>query len=164
MALEKKLSAGTAHLMAALRVRIDKELDGEPMRGDMETTMDNTELADMLEGYRTTTTIGERAVSVDDIEAVGNFRRDIQNAVRVYAGDVGHDYMVAHQDADSYRLTLSTQDNALSIQSAFYRPGREEQGNTNFISITDQWAGDDEDKAIEAHLKGLTKKLAAGKQ
>lgn len=164
MSLTKKLSPGTAHLLARLKLEVEEALGGEPMPGDLEITQTKVQVAAELEGYRTTTDAGERGVSVDDIQAVSNYRRDKQNAVRIFGGDAGHDYMQANQESDSYRITVATENNELSIQSAFYRPGKEEQGNTNFISITDQWAGDDEDKAIEAHLKGLTRKLAAGKK
>jgi hypothetical protein len=160
MAIQKKLSKGTTHLLARLEAEVKAVIGDDKMPGDLEITLDNAKLGEVLTDYRTTTSVGERAVTVDDIEAVGNFRRDLQNATRMFAGDTGLTYMQTNEDADSYRITVNTQDNALSVQSAFFRPGKEEQGNTNFVSITDQWTGSDEDKAIENHLKGLTKTLA----
>jgi len=166
MAIQKKLSKGTAHLLAQLQNEVKETvLVGDAkMPGDLEVTLSNTKLAEWQKDYRVTTTLGERGVSVDDIEAVGLWRRDLQNATRMFGGDNGVEYLEEHADADSFRITVNTEDNALSVQAAFYRPGKEEQGNTNFISITDQWAGSDEDKAIENHLKGLTKRLASGKK
>lgn len=166
MAITKKLSKGTAHLLAQLQNEVKETvLVGDAkMPGDLEVTVSNGKLEEWQKDYRTTTAKGERSVSVDDIEAVGNWRRDMQNAVRMFGGDNGVEYLEEHTDSDSFRVTLNTEDNALSIQAAFYRPGKEEQGNTNFISITDQWAGSEEDKAIENHLKGLTKRLAGGKK
>lgn len=164
MSVTKKLSVGTAHLLAQLQAEVKATLGDEPMPGDLEITLSNEKLSAGLVEYKTVTDLGERGVSYDDIQAVGNFRRDLQNASRVFTGDTGLPYMEANAEADSYRFTVNNTELGLSVQSAFYRPGREEQGNTNFVSITDQWEGSDEDKAIEAHLKGLTKQLAGTKK
>lgn len=164
MSVMKKLSVGTAHLLAQLQASVKETIGDEPMPGDLEITLDKPKLEAALTDYRTVTDLGERGVSFDDIQAVGNFRRDLQSASRVFTGDTGLPYMEANAEADSYRFTVNNEELGLSVQSAFYRPGREEQGNTNFVSITDQWEGSDEDKAIEAHLKGLTKQLAGVKK
>jgi hypothetical protein len=160
MALEKKLSPGTKALLSQLNKSVAEHLgeDGE-MVGDLEISWDKPKLEDALINYTTTTDLGERGVSFDDIQAVNNFRRDEQNAVRVFTGDTGAEHMEKNPNADSFRVTLNNPSVGISVQAAFYRPGREEQGNTNFVSITDEWEGNDEDKAIEEHLKSLTKGL-----
>jgi hypothetical protein len=164
MSVQKKLSVGTAHLLAQLQASVKETVGEEPLPGDLEITLDKPKLANALTDYRTVTDSGERGVSIDDLQAVGNFRRDLQNATRMFAGDNGVTHMETNAEADSFRFTVNNEELGLSVQAAFYRPGREEQGNTNFVSITDQWEGSDEDKAIEAHLKGLTKQLAGTKK
>lgn len=160
MALEKKLSPGTQALMSQIRKSVKEHLGEEgEMVGDLEISWDKPKLEDALINYTTTTDIGERGLSFDDIQAVGNFRRDLQNATRAYAGDTGSEFMTANANSDSFRVTVDNPSIGVSVQAAFYRPGREEQGNTNFVSITDEWEGNDEDKAIEEHLKALTKGL-----
>lgn len=165
MAIEKKLSVGTSLLLKNLTAEIAETLNGEKPSGDLEVTFNRPGLTVMLDGYTTKISTGETlSVGVDDIEKVGNFRRDFQQATRLYAGDAGLTHLEENSDADSFRLTATLADLGTSVQAAFFRPGKEEQGNTNFVSITDAWDGSAEDKAVEEHLKGLSKKLGSGKK
>jgi hypothetical protein len=163
MSIKKNLSTGSALLLKNLTTAIDATLGGEKPPSDLEVSLDNKTLADVLDGYVTTTDVGERAVTVDDLQAVGNFRRDFQQVTRIYNGDAGVEHMEANVDATSFRTTVNLGNLGTSVQAAFFKPGKEDQGNTNFVSITDAWDGSDEDKAVEAHLKSLSQRLVAKK-
>ena len=163
MSIEKKLSTGTALLFANLKKECDDVVTAEGAGGDHEIVIAGEKLGELLEGYTTKVSTGEEvSVTPLDIEKVGNFRRDFQNASRLFTAEHGHAYLGKNEEAESFRATFNLADSGLSVQSAFFRPGKEDSGSTNFVSITDAWTGSDEDKAIESHLKSLSRKLAKG--
>lgn len=166
MSVEKKLSPSAVHLLNKIKPHHAK-LAGEDGKvpHDARIKLDRDQTIELLDGYTTKVSDGtERGVSIGDLEAAGNFRRDMQNAGRVLTGDFGHDTMLADPECSDVRLSVEIEPLGTTIESAFYRPKQGEQASTNFVSITDEWDGNDDDKAIEAHLKKLTQKLSGYKK
>lgn len=163
MSIQKKLSVGTTVLLANLQKEINEDDVRALKSSDINIEITEEKLGGLLEGYKTTIDGAEHSVSVLDVQKVANFRHDYQQAARVLGADLGHVHMSENEEAESFRLTFNTDlcgNKELSVQTAFFRPGKEDSGNCNFVSITDTWNADDEDKAVDAHLKSLTKKLA----
>lgn len=163
MTLKTKLSAGTSLLLSRLQAEVNAEEIAAMAVSDISLDMNKDKLATLLEGYTTTVSgVENLTVTVQDVEKVANFRHDYQQALRVHGANIGATYMEDNAEAESFRITLNTElagNKELSVQTAFFRPGKEDQGNCNFVSITDTWEADDEDKAVDAHLKSLTKRL-----
>lgn len=162
MAIEKKLSAGTATLLRNLAKEISEDDVRALKSSDINIEIPENKLGALLDGYKTVIDGQEHEVSVLEVQKVTNFRHDYQQATRVHGANLGAIHMAEVPEAESFQLSFNTDlcgNKEMSVRTAFFRPGKEDQGNCNFVSITDIWDADEEDKAVDAHLKGLAKKL-----
>lgn len=122
----------------------------------------------LVSNYSTTLGNGEeRGVTTGDIEAVGNFHRDMHSAVRLLAGQEGSKFLEGNQDEDSFKLSFNLPEVAghgLSVTSAFYRQGDDEKDNSaNYSAVTRSWNSSEDDKAIDAHLLDMRVRLKSKK-
>lgn len=131
----------------------------------VEINIDNDQLVKLTEGYTTTLSTGtERGVTVEDLEATHNFRRDLHTATRALNTEVGIPYLEKNGEQDSQKLSINLPEVAghgLSITSAVYRPGANEETNQNYSAVTHKWAASEDDKAVDEHLAKLSSKLKA---
>lgn len=116
-------------------------------------------LGTLLDGYTTVLRDGtERGVTAQDIEAVGNFKRDVAPVHRLVSGELGYGYMKENSDSDRYKNTLDLGPD-LQLTAVHFRPGKELTTEETYSAITENYDKTDDFKAVSAHLAALAKSL-----
>ena len=161
-----KVSTSLNKALANLRTFAAEQLK-EPSSPMVLVTVNEEQLNTLTADYSTTLLDGtERGVSMGDLEAVGNFNRDLHSAVKVINSEAGVPYLEKNGDEDSFKTTFSLPEVAghgLSVTAAVYRPGKEDEDSNNYSSVTRSWNSSEDDKIIDEHLLGLAAKLKGGK-
>lgn len=161
-----KVSAPMNKALIALRNFAAAELkDPQPINA---IKIDDEQFVSLINDYSTTLASGtERGITVEDVEAVGNFHRDIHSGVRLITAEAGVEYLENNQDADSFKMSFELPQVAghgLSTTAAFYRPGKEEETSQDYSAITRTWTASADDKLIDDHLAALSVRLKSGKK
>lgn len=161
-----KVSANLGKALDHLRTFAAEQLK-EPSSPVVLVNVNDEQLGKLTADYATTLVDGtERGVTMGDLEAVGNFHRDLHSATKVINSEAGVPYLEANKEADSFKTTFALPEVAghgLSITTAVYRPGKEEEANNSYSSVTRTWNSSEDDKFIDEHLAGLAAKLKGGK-
>jgi len=162
-----KVSANLGKALDHLRTFAAEQLK-EPSAPMVLVNVNDEQLGKLTADYATTLLDGtERGVSMGDLEAVGNFHRDLHSATKVINSEAGVPYLEANKDDDSFKTTFNLPEVAghgLSITAAVYRPGKEEEGDNSYSSVTRSWTSSEDDKFIDAHLLALAGKLMSKKK
>lgn len=161
-----KISAPLKNVMDNLRDFAAEQLkDPQPQ---IAVEVKDEQFSKLVENYSTTLTSGEeRGVSVGDIEAVGNFHRDVHSATRLLAGEEGSKFLESNADEDSFKLSFKLPEvggHGMEATGAFYRQGEDEGDNSaSYSAVTRKWNGSEDDVNIDAHLMDLRVRLKSKK-
>lgn len=160
-----KVSSSMNKALDTLRSFADDQLKTLDSINTLNLTVEQaTELTD---NFTTTLHDGtERGVSLGDLEAVGNFERDVRSGVKVITHERGIPFLSDNAEVDSFKLSVRFPEIAghgLSVTNAVYRPGKEDEDNNTYEAVTRSWTSSEDDKAIDEHLLGLAAKLKGAK-
>ena len=165
-ALEKKLNAQQNRLSKVLREQYGQALEGlDEGATALEHKTSVEQRAALFDGYETTLRNGTtRGVTEEDVEAVGNFHRDLLVSHRYVSGEISNERLLANDKLDSFGVNNDVL-HGLTIGAKTYRPGKEEgDQDTEFGFISRGFDLDEGSKAVDDHLKSLRKKLTGKKK